>query len=99
MSREIVVIGASWGGLHAVGEILASLPGDFAIPIVVVQHRSEDGDDLLADLLDRRGELAVFEAEDKMPLRPGQVLVAPRGYHLLVERGHVELSTEDLVRY
>jgi two-component system, chemotaxis family, protein-glutamate methylesterase/glutaminase len=99
MSREIVVIGTSWGGLHAVGEILAGLPGDFAIPIVVVQHRAEDGDDLLADLLDRRTALAVCEAEDKAPLRPGRALVAPRGYHLLVERGHVELSTEHPVRF
>jgi two-component system chemotaxis response regulator CheB len=98
-SSEIVVIGSSWGGLHAVGEILRGLPGDFPLPVVLVQHRSESGEDLLAGLLTRRGALDVREAEDKEALCRGCVFVAPRGYHLLVERDHLELSTEAAVRH
>ena len=49
---------------------------------------------MLAGLLDRRGPLSVLEAEDKAQLVAGCVRVAPPGYHVLVERGHVELSTE-----
>lgn len=96
---QIVVIGASMGGLNAVERVLRGLPGDFALPVLVVQHRSEDGPSLLAGLLGRHSPLQVCEAEDKAQLRPGCVLVAPAGYHSLVERGHVSLSTEAEVRY
>lgn len=96
---ELVIIGASWGGLHALSEILAALPADFPAPIVVVQHRQEDSGELLAGLLDRKGPLTVREAEDKSCLSAGCVHVAPPGYHVLVEPGHLELSTEAQVRY
>jgi two-component system chemotaxis response regulator CheB len=99
MNVELVIIGASWGGLHAVGEILSALPEDFPAPMLVVQHRAEDADDILAGLLDRRGPLSVLDADDKAPLVPGCIRVAPPGYHVMVERGHVELSTEALVHF
>jgi two-component system chemotaxis response regulator CheB len=95
----IVVIGASQGGLHALERVLAALPADLGLPVLVVQHRSENGPSLLAGLLGRHCRLEVCEAEDKSPLRPGCVLVAPAGYHALVEPGHVELSTEAEVRF
>src|SRR3954451_7833413 len=96
---ELVIIGASWGGLHAVSEILAGLPEHFPVPILVVQHRAEDSGDLLAGLLDRAGPLPVAEADDKAPLPWHGVLVAPPGYHVLVERDHLALSTEAQVRF
>src|SRR4051812_7617583 len=94
-----VIIGASWGGLHAVGEVLAGLPAGFGVPVLVVQHRSEDAGDVLAGLLDRAGRLPVREVEDKAPLARGEVLVAPPGYHVLVEPDHFALSTEAQVRF
>jgi two-component system, chemotaxis family, protein-glutamate methylesterase/glutaminase len=96
---ELVIIGASWGGLAAVGEVLRGLPADFELPILVVQHRSESADDVLADLLDRAGPLPVREVEDKQPLEPGAVFVAPPGYHVLVEADHLALSTEAQVHF
>jgi two-component system chemotaxis response regulator CheB len=96
---ELVIIGASWGGLKAVGEILGGLPGDFPAAVVVVQHRAEDAGDLLAELLDRNGPLTVVEAEDKAELKPGCVRVAPPGYHVLIEPGHLALSKDAQVRY
>jgi len=96
---ELVIIGASWGGLHAVGEILAGLPEDFPAPIVVVQHRQPGQPDLLSGLLDGQGPLSVREAEDKAELRPGCVWLAPADYHVLIEPGHLELTTEAEVRY
>jgi two-component system chemotaxis response regulator CheB len=97
---DIVAIGASWGGLHAVGTVLAGLDGTFGAPVVVAQHR--DGHDdvgLLPELLARRTQLAVTEGEDKGELAPGRVVLAPAGYHLLVEDRCVELSCEDLVQF
>lgn len=95
----IVVIGASAGGLQALEAILDHLPADYPVPILVVQHRSDDGSKLLSGLLARHTLLDVCEADDKSPLRPGCVLVAPAGYHALVEDGHVSLSTEAEVRF
>ena len=96
---DLVIIGASWGGLRAVGEILSGLPEDFSAPVVIVQHRQPGQQDLLTGLLDRQGPLSVREAEDKSELRPGCVLVAPSGYHVLIEPGHLELTTEAEVRF
>jgi two-component system chemotaxis response regulator CheB len=97
---DIVAIGASWGGLHAVGTVLAGLDESFGAAVVVAQHR--DGHDdvgLLPELLGRRTPLLVTEGEDKGDLAPGRVVLAPAGYHLLVEDRCVELSCEDLVQF
>jgi two-component system, chemotaxis family, protein-glutamate methylesterase/glutaminase len=95
----LVLIGASWGGLHAVGRILTDLPADFAVPVLIVQHRGEMARGRLPDLLNRAGPLPVTEVEDKMPLAGGRVFVAPPGYHVLVEQDHFALSTEAAVRF
>ena len=95
MSVELVAIGASWGGLHAVERVLESLPGDFGAAVVIAQHRRADSDsDRLAQLLGARCALDVRDAEDKQSLDPGTVLVAPADYHLLVEPGSVALSVD-----
>lgn len=91
---EIVAIGASLGGLHAVEALLRKLPARFATPILLVQHRRADGDNRLVELLRPHTSLAVCEPEDKEPLRPATVYVAPSNYHLLVERGLLELSVD-----
>jgi two-component system chemotaxis response regulator CheB len=98
MTPDLVVIGASWGGLHAIGTVLGGLPADFPAAIVVVQHRGHE-DGMLAALLDRVCPLAVRDAEDKDPLAPGAVLVAPPDYHLLVEGDSVALSVDEPVAF
>ncbi|HEU4656011.1 MAG TPA: chemotaxis protein CheB [Capillimicrobium sp.] len=96
--RDLVAIGASWGGLHAIGTVLGSVPADLPAAIVVAQHRGSDHD-LLAPLLDKVSRLPVRDADDKDPLEPGTVLVAPRQYHLLVEGDSVALSTDEPVAF
>jgi two-component system, chemotaxis family, protein-glutamate methylesterase/glutaminase len=95
----LVVIGASWGGLAAVSKIFAAMPGDFTLPIVLVQHRSKHSDDLLASLIQSVTQLRVVDVEDKEPLAPASVYIAPANYHLMVERGHLSLTTDPLVRF
>ena len=102
MKPSIVVMGASLGGLAALKVILRALPAEFAIPIAVAQHRGQDeqeDSDLLAEALTRFGPLRVVDAEDKAPVESGQVVLAPAGYHLLVEDAHYALSTESTVSY
>jgi two-component system chemotaxis response regulator CheB len=96
---EIVAIGASWGGLHALERVLGPLPADFPAAVVIAQHRRFGADGALAELLDSRCELTVCEAEDKQALCPGIVLVAPADYHLLVEPGAVALSVDEPVNF
>ena len=100
MSYDLVAIGASWGGLHAIGTVLEGLGPGFGTPIVIAQHRSASDDvALLPELLAKRSGLPVSDGNDKDALVPGQAIVAPAGYHLLVEDGCVELSCEDLVQF
>lgn len=99
MAYELVVIGTSWGGLHALRRVLEGLPATFDLPVVVVQHRHRDSDHLLVTLLQDHTSLPVHEIEDKTDLDAGHVYVAPAEYHVLVEVGHLALSTEEPVRY
>ena len=99
MTCRIVVVGSSWGGVTALGRLLAGLPADLAVPVVVAQHR-RDAPSMLARLLERQTDRTVRDAADKDTLAPGTVYLAPAGYHLLVERpGHLALSTEGPVRF
>jgi two-component system chemotaxis response regulator CheB len=95
----IVVFGNSWGGLSALSSVVAGLAGTFALPIVVVQHRSPDAPGFLAELLQTRTKLSVVEVDDKRPITAGHVYVAPPNYHLLLERGFFSLTTDAPVRY
>ena len=95
MAYELIAIGGSWGGMRAVASLLEALPADFETPVVVALHRPvTGGDEMLEKVLARRTELDVATAMDKEPLAPGRVYVAPADYHVLVERGHLALSTD-----
>ena len=96
---SLVVIGASWGGLNAMSKLFAALPSDFKVPIVVVQHRSRHADNLLASLLQDVTPLRVVDVEDKEPLDPSGIYIAPANYHLMVENGYLSLTTDPLVRF
>lgn len=99
MAYSIVVIGTSWGGLAALTTLLGDLPEDFSVPVAVVQHRSKDSDQLFGRLLQDSTALKVCEVEDKDSLSPGTVYIAPSDYHMLIEAGHVSLTTEQPVRF
>lgn len=99
MRYELIVIGASLGGFHAIEVVLGGLPEEFPLPVVIVQHRSSDSDNLIVSLLKRKCRLPVVEAEDKQAIMPGQVYIAPANYHLLVEERHLTLSTQPAVEF
>ena len=87
----VVVIGASTGGPVALRELLSNLPGDFATPIVIVQHMPASFTGVLAAQLDRQVPLKIREIEAGDRLEPGRALVAPGDYHLLLRS---EMETE-----
>jgi two-component system chemotaxis response regulator CheB len=88
---EVVAVGVSTGGPRALGELLPRLPADLAAPVLIVQHMPAIFTKSLAEDLDRRSALRVHEAVDGEPVRPGQVVVAPGGRHMKVERTDKEI--------
>ncbi len=99
MAFEIVVVGASTGGLKALRVLLSGLPAEFSLPMVIVQHRGKDMETGLCEFLAHSSRLSVTEPEDKEPLLPGHAYLAPRDYHLLVQSGSFALSTESPVGF
>jgi two-component system chemotaxis response regulator CheB len=81
---ELCVIGASTGGPAAVQRVLQSLPAQFPMPVVVVQHMPEGFTAPFAQRLDSLCRLRVEEAVEGDQLRPGRVVIARAGRHLRV---------------
>lgn len=98
MAPKIIVIGASTGGLKALQTLLSALTSEFPLPIAITQHRGSDSESLIG-FLERSSRLPVKEPDDKESIEPGNVYVAPRDYHLLVDNGNFALSTESPVAY
>ncbi len=97
---DLVCIGASWGGLKAVGQVLAGLPTAFDLPIAIAQHRHPDSPpETLAELLAAKAKRPVLDVEDKMPIESRHVYIAPPNYHLLVERGSFALSVDEHIQF
>lgn len=82
-NRDIIVVGASLGGVEALTTVAAGLPANLPAAVLVVQHMSEESGGLLPGILDRAGPLPAATGEDGMEIRPGRILVAPPGRHLL----------------
>jgi two-component system chemotaxis response regulator CheB len=96
---EIIVVGASAGGMKALEIILAKLPRGFEVPIVAVQHRARESSDAYAEVLGKGSALPVREIEDDDKLRAPGVYLAPPDYHVLIEPGRMALSIDDPVSY
>jgi two-component system, chemotaxis family, protein-glutamate methylesterase/glutaminase len=100
VTYDIVAVGASWGGLHALKHLLAALPVEFGPAIVIAQHRSADASAAgLASLLESYAGRPVADAHDKDPIERGGIYLAPPDYHLLVEPGLLALSVDDRVQH
>ena len=97
---DLICIGASWGGLQAVGRVLSDLSPELDLPVAIAQHRHPDAQEAtLADLLSLRTDRTVLDVEDKMPIQPRHVYIAPQNYHLLVERDSFALSVDERIRF
>lgn len=90
--HDIVVIGASAGGVEAVTVLLKGLPHDLPAAVFVVYHIAADAPGGFDRLLDERSPLKVKYAQDGEPIRPGTVYLAVPDHHLLVPDGRVRLS-------
>jgi len=101
---DAIVIGASAGGVEALGVLLPALPAALTTPIFIVVHLPRERPSLLVDVFRHRCALSVKEAEDKEAVAPATVYFAPPDYHLLIDKGldllpQIALSSDETVNY
>ena len=87
--RDIVVIGASAGGVYALRDLAAALPPDFGAAVFVVLHVSAHSPSYLPGILDHAGPLKATHPKDGESIQRGHIYVAPPDHHLLLEHEQV----------
>jgi two-component system chemotaxis response regulator CheB len=95
---EMVAIASSTGGPPAIQAILTALPPDFGAAIVISQHMPPGFTKSFAERLNKLTPLMVSEASAGDRIGPGTVFIAPGGYHLIVKKDRVGLTTELVTR-
>jgi two-component system, chemotaxis family, protein-glutamate methylesterase/glutaminase len=88
VKRDVIVIGASAGGVMALEELFAALPQRLPAFIGVALHRSTSPGELVT-VLARRSRLPIVEPKDSSPIKPGVIYLAPADHHLLFDHAHV----------
>lgn len=91
-TRDLIVVGASAGGVEALRTLVAGLPPDLPAAVAVVLHLPAGGTSALPSILDRAGPLHAVAARNGMALERGTIYVAPADHHLLVMDGELALS-------
>ncbi len=91
--REVVLIGVSTGGPNALMKLIPALPGDLPTGVLIVQHMPPLFTAQLAARLDSLSELTVKEAQGNELVSPGEVLIAPGGRHMEVDKRGDEIRT------
>ena len=92
---DVVAIGVSTGGPNALAELMPTIPANFPVPIVIVQHMPPMFTKLLADRLGAKASIAVREGQPGDVVKPGEAWIAPGNFHMEVARRgtEVELKT------
>lgn len=91
-AHDIVVVGASAGGVEALTQLVAGLPPDLRVSLFIVIHFPAQGKSILPDILNFYGPLGATHAKDAEVIEHGRIYVAPPNYHLLLKRGYVCLG-------
>ncbi|MBS1845863.1 MAG: chemotaxis protein CheB [Actinobacteria bacterium] len=92
VQRDVVVVGASAGGVQALQSLVAQLPPEFPASVLVVLHMMSSGTSVLHSILDRAGSLPATAARDGEPLERAHIYVAPPDSHLLLRGPDIHLS-------
>lgn len=91
-NRDIIVIGASAGGVEAIKKVAAGFPADLPAAVFVILHLPATGRSFLPVVLSRAGPLPAVEPSDSEPIKHGHIYLARPDYHLLIADGHVHLT-------
>jgi two-component system chemotaxis response regulator CheB len=91
VTRDIIVVGASAGGVPALEKLVGGLPPDFQATMFIVLHLSASSPSHLAEILQRRTKIPVAQARHGDSIRPGHIYVARPDYHLVLDDSKIEL--------
>ena len=89
--REIIVIGASAGGVQALSTLVADLPRDLRAAVFIVLHVPAEPPSVLPEILGRLTVLPIGHAKNGEPITPGRIYVAPPDQHLILEGAYIRL--------
>jgi two-component system, chemotaxis family, protein-glutamate methylesterase/glutaminase len=90
--HDIIVIGASAGGVETITQLVGYLPADLPAALFVVIHIPAHSRSALPAILHRNGKLHAFHPEDGDPIQSGRIYIAPPNMHLLVKDGYIRLT-------
>lgn len=90
--KDIVVIGASAGGMEALQKLVSRLPADLPASLFVVWHLSPGLKSMLPSVLNKSGPLRAAHPQDGDRIEPGRIYVAPNDHHMLLEKGYVRIT-------
>lgn len=90
-NRDIVVIGASAGGIEALQQLLRGLPSDLEASILIVLHTSPHAGSLLPEILQRASEMPARHPVDRTPLQKGHIYIAPPDFHMILENSLIRV--------
>lgn len=90
--NDVIVIGASAGGVDALRQLVCQFSPDIQAAIFVIVHISPRSKSLLPHILRQSGKLEAAHPEDGAPIEYGRIYVAPPDHHLIIQNDHVHLS-------
>jgi two-component system chemotaxis response regulator CheB len=90
--KDIVVIGASAGGMEALQKLVARLPADLPASIFIVWHLAPGAKGILPSVLAKIGPLPTVQPEDGDRIERGRIYVAPNDHHMLLENGYIRIA-------
>ncbi len=92
LGHDIIVVGASAGGVETLAEMVSRLPADLPAAVFIVLHVPPYGTSVLPSILSRRGPLPAYHPADGEQIRPGRIYVAPPDHHLIIQQDKVRLT-------
>lgn len=90
-NRDVVVIGASAGGVEALQQLCSRLPSDLKAAVLIVMHTSPESGGMLAKVLSRSGPIPAQYPRDYEVIETGQIYIAPPDFHMIVESGVIRV--------
>ncbi|MFN8473960.1 MAG: chemotaxis protein CheB [Anaerolineae bacterium] len=91
-THDIIVVGASAGGVEALSQLVATFPSDFPAAVFIVLHIPAQATSVLPQILGRVGPLPAAHAVDGVRIQQGNIYIAPPDHHLIVEQGRVRVA-------
>ncbi len=88
-NKDIIVIGASAGGLNAMMELVRQLPADFPASVFIVQHISPSSPSYLPQILNRDSPVECLHPKDGQRIEKGKIYIAAPDHHLLIEKNSI----------